>query len=246
MENKPTTLEETKNVFKNLKTDPKSVLFSEEKINKGLFKKLKKSTYVKDKLFLKLINLIENGIDLVNETKDDNIPTRLDYVEKRETDSSILCSFDAPFQLIHANVANLEFLGKSATIPRYALLIVDLYSSKVYVYPMRSRKQILQQLKIFYEEMNNKRENKNIRLQAEIEFPQVAIKDLNDDFNGTIFTTSIKGVKAFAAEQKIRGFKSRIAQIKAISDKNKAKIPPTTIIKQSAQNMNDAKSESMA
>ena len=94
--------------------------------------------------------------------------------------------------------------------------------------------------------MNNKRENKNIRLQAEIEFPQVAIKDLNDDFNGTIFTTSIKGVKAFAAEQKIRGFKSRIAQIKGISDKNKAKIPPTTIIKQSAQNMNDAKSESMA
>ena len=246
MENKPTTLEETKNVFKNLKTDPKSVQFSEEKINKGLFKKLKKSTYVKDKLFLKLINLIENGIDLVNETKDDNIPTRLDYVEKRETDSSIPCSFDGPFQLIHANVANLEFLGKSATIPRYALLIVDLYSSKVYVYPMRSRKQILQQLKIFYEEMNNKRKNKNIRLQAEIEFQQVTIKDLNDDFNGTIFTTSIKGVKAFAAEQKIRGFKSRIAQIKAISDKNKAKIPPTTIIKQSAQNMNDAKSESMA
>ena len=246
MENKPTTLEETKNVFKNLKTDPKSVLFSEEKINKGLFKKLKKSTYVKDKLFLKLINLIENGIDLVNETKDDNIPTRLDYVEKRETDSSILCSFDGPFQLIHANVANLEFLGKSATIPRYALLIVDLYSSKVYVYPMRSRKQILQQLKILHEEMNNKRKNKNIRLQAEIEFQQVTIKDLNDDFNGTIFTTSIKGVKAFAAEQKIRGFKSRIAQIKAISDKNKAKIPPTTIIKQSAQNMNDAKSESMA
>ena len=66
MENKLKTLEETKNVFENLKTYPKSVLLSEEKINKGLFKKLKKSTYVKDKLFLKLINLIENGIDLVS------------------------------------------------------------------------------------------------------------------------------------------------------------------------------------
>ena len=42
MENKPNTLEETKNVFENLKTDPKSVLFSEEKINKGLFKKIEK------------------------------------------------------------------------------------------------------------------------------------------------------------------------------------------------------------
>ena len=66
MENKLKTLEETKNAFENLKTYPKSVLLSEEKINKGLFKKPKKSTYVKDKLFLKLINLIENGIDLVS------------------------------------------------------------------------------------------------------------------------------------------------------------------------------------
>ena len=41
MENKPKALEETKNVFENIKTDPKSVLFSEEKINKELFKKLK-------------------------------------------------------------------------------------------------------------------------------------------------------------------------------------------------------------
>ena len=132
------------------------MLFSEEKTNKGLFKKLKKSTYIKYKLFLKLINLIENGIDLVNKTKDDKIPTRLNYVEKSEIDRSTLYTFDGPFELIHANVANLEFLGKSATIPCYALLIVALYSLKVYVYSMRSRKQILQQLKIFYEEINNK------------------------------------------------------------------------------------------
>ena len=56
MENKPKTLQETKNVFEILKTDPKSRLFSKEKINKILFKKLKKPTYVKGKLFLKLIN----------------------------------------------------------------------------------------------------------------------------------------------------------------------------------------------
>ena len=37
-------------------------------------------------------------------------------------------SFDGPFQLTHADVANLEFLGKSATIPCSALLIVDLHS----------------------------------------------------------------------------------------------------------------------
>ena len=62
MENKPKTLEEAKNIFENLKTDTKRILFSEEKLNMGLLKKLKKSDYSKDKLLLKLTNLIENDI----------------------------------------------------------------------------------------------------------------------------------------------------------------------------------------
>ena len=39
---------------------------------------------------------------------------------------------------MHADIASLEFLGKSATVPKYALLIVDLFSLKVCVYPMQS------------------------------------------------------------------------------------------------------------
>ena len=94
---------------------------------------------------------------------------------------------------------------------------------------MRSRKQILQQLKIFSEEINNKRKNKNICLPVDNKFQQVKIKDLNDKFNVTAFTASIRGGKAFAAKQKIRELKSRIAKIKAISDKSRAKILRTTI-----------------
>ena len=75
----------------------------------------------------------------------------------KNIDRSILYSFDGPFQLIHAYVGNLEFLGKNATIPRYILLAVDLDSSKVYVYPMNSRKQILQKMKLFYDEIKNKK-----------------------------------------------------------------------------------------
>ena len=141
MENKPKTLQEAKNIFEKLKTDPKSVLFSGEKIDKRLLKKLKKSSYGKDNLLLKLINLVENDIDQINKTN--QIPTKTDHVEKREIDRSTLYSFDGPFQHVHADVANLKFLRKLATVPRYALLSVDLYSSKVYIYPMRSRKQIL-------------------------------------------------------------------------------------------------------
>ena len=39
--------------------------------------------------------------------------------------------------------------------------IVDLYSLKVYAYPMHSRKQILQKMKQFYDETKNKRNKKN-------------------------------------------------------------------------------------
>ena len=55
-------------------------------------------------------------------------------------------------------------------------------------------------------------------------------------------TTSHRG-KAFAAEQKIRELKSRILKLRAISDKQKAKMPAVTITKQSAENMNNFKSE---
>ena len=103
-------------------------------------------------MLLKLIGLVEQSIN-----DEEKILTREDYVEKKEIDRSALYSFDGPFQLIHANVGNLEFLGKSATTPRYVLLAVDFYPSKVYVYPMCSREQILHKMKQFYEDIKNQR-----------------------------------------------------------------------------------------
>ena len=41
-------------------------------------------------------------------------------------------------QIMHADIVNLEFLGKSTIVPKYAFFIIDLFSSKVYVYPMQS------------------------------------------------------------------------------------------------------------
>ena len=156
----------------------------------------------------------------------------------------MLYSFNAPFQLLHADVANLEFLGKSVSVLNYALLIVDLYSSRVYVDPMHSRKQILKKHEQYHVDVQNRRKNKNMRLQVDNEFQQVMIKDLNDRFNVTMFTTTLRGRKAFVAEQKIRELKSRISKLKAITDKTKAKIPEVTIIKQSAENMNTVKMKS--
>ena len=73
-----------------------------------------------------------------------------------------------------------------------------------------------------------------MRLQVENEFQQVKIKDLNDLNNVEMFPTAVRSGKAFAAEQKIRELKTRIAKINA----QKLKISPDRIIEISTANMN--------
>ena len=85
---------------------------------------------------------------------------RTDYVEKREIDHPTFYSFDAPFWLFHADVANLEFLGKNAAFFQYVLVSVDLFTSKIYTYSMKSRKQIRLQLEQFYRDVKSKRKGK--------------------------------------------------------------------------------------
>ena len=65
---------------------------------------------------------------------------------------------------------------------------------------MKSRKQILQKLKTFYNDIRNKTKGKRMRLQVDNEFQQVKIKDLSDLNNVEMFTTAARGGKAFAAE----------------------------------------------
>ena len=159
---------------------------------------------------------------------------KTDYVEKRKIDHSTLYSFDAPFRLFHADVRNLEFLGKNATFPQYVLVLVDLFSSKIYTNPMKSRKQIRQKLEQFYRDVRGKRKCKKMMLPVDQEFQQVNIKDLNDLNNVKMFSTSLRGGKAFAAEQKIRELKTRIAKLNI----QKLKISPKKIIETSTANMN--------
>ena len=218
--------------FDMLKTDPASAAFAEEILDKKLLLKIKKSKYKDDKNFFKVVNnLFLNN----NEPNfEPEIVNRSDYIEKREIDHSTLCSFDGPFQLVHADVANLEFLGKKITFPKYALVLVDLFSSKTYTYRMKSRKQIRQRLEEFYRDVADKRKGKKMRLQVDQEFQQVKIKDLNDLNNVHMFSTFIRDGKAFAAEQKIRELKTRIAKLAS----QKLKISPNKIIEISMTNLN--------
>ena len=78
-----------------------------------------------------------------------------------------------------------------------------------------------------------------MRLQVDNEFQQVKIKDLNNGNNVEMLTSSVRRGKAFAAEQKIRELKTKIAKLGA----QKLKTTPTKIIQTSVLNMNNMKRE---
>ena len=126
-----------KNLFKRLVENENSVLFAVDKINVRILNKIKKSSYDKDQVFYKLFKKLEDQDD---DDDDDEvqIPFYTPFVEqKKDIDrSSALYSINGPLQLFHADLAYLQFFAKSAVDPKYALVCVDLFTSKVYVYTM--------------------------------------------------------------------------------------------------------------
>ena len=90
---------------------------------------------------------------------------------------------------------------------------------------MKSRKQIRQKLEQFYFDIRDKRKGNKMKLQVDQEFQQVKIMDLSDLNNVEMFSTPIRGGKAFATEQKIRELKTRIAKLAS----QKLKISPKKI-----------------
>ena len=223
------------NLFKSLQKDPESVLYANQSVSKQVLKKLKKSFYQKDKVFNELY---ENLEDRNFDKKDYKVPLNTPFYKKKtDIDSSTLYSVDKPFQKIHADIADLRFFAKSAVDPKYALLCVDLFTSKIYVYPMKNRSLLAKKLRLFYEEIESKR-NEKMYLQTDLEFKQNAIKKLNQEFNVEMFHTKIRGGKAFAAEQKIREFKKRLLKSKRFAKNEGKRLKPNKLIKNAVENLN--------
>ena len=150
-----------KKLFNSLQIDSKSVLFTEEKLNDKLLKRLKKSTYKKDKEFVKDFNLLENKKDLFKQKDGYSIPIKAEFIKKSDDiDRSTLFSIQAPFDLLHPDIGGLCFLGKSAADPKYCLLLVDLFTSKIYVYGIKNRSLVPLKFEKFYKDVAAKRKNK--------------------------------------------------------------------------------------
>ena len=223
------------NLFKSLQQDPESVLYGNQSVTKQLLKKLSKSFYEKDKVFNKLY---ENLEDKNFDKKDYKVPLSTPFYEKKtDIDRTTLYSIEKPFQRVHADIADLRFLAKSAVDPKYALLCADLFTSKIYVYPMKNRSLLAKKLRLFYEEIEPKR-NEKMYLQTDLEFKQNAIKNLNKEFNVEMFHTKVRGGKAFAAEQKIREFKKLLLKTKRFTKEQGERLKPNKLIKNAVENLN--------
>ena len=79
-----------------------------------------------------------------------NLPLNTPFIEKREdVDRSTLYSFSGPFEALPADIADIRFLGRSAADPKYCLLFVDLFTSMIYTYPMKTRNLLAKKMAIF-------------------------------------------------------------------------------------------------
>ena len=235
-------MNELKKLFNNLQLDSKSTLFVQDQLNDKLLKKLKKSKYIKDKEFVNSFNLLVDNKANFNK-KDDgrySIPLKAEYVQKSDDiDRSTLYSIQTPFVLLHTDVGDLRFSGKSAADLKYCLLLVDLFTSKDYVYGTKNRSLILLKLEKFYKEVANKRKNKKMRLQTDLEFKQKKVFAFNKKYNVDMFSTAVRGGKAFAAKQKLRELKKRLSRLLALQKNSKTKLKsPNALIQKAVENMN--------
>ena len=232
-----------KNLYRKLVNNENSVLYAVDRINTRLLNKVRKSSYEKDKVFYKLFKKLENE-DVIEENS--KIPFYTPFVEQRKDidRSSALYTVNAPLQFFHADLAYLQFFAKCAVDPKYALLCVDLFTSKVYVYTMRTKNNLAKKIEEFYKEIDSKRnKDDEMRLQVDLEFQQNKIKELNKKYNVQMFTTKNRGGKAYFAEQKIREFKKILFRIKKSHKRLKKRLNSAKLIKQAVQNMNNTKTE---
>ena len=105
----------------------------------------------------------------------------------------------------------------------------------------------MQKLELFYKEIQSKRNSSSekMRLQTDQEFQQNEIKKLNLKYNVEMFSSRMRGGKAFAAEQKIREFKKILFKSKRLHKitKKGKRLDSKKLIKKAVENMNKTNSQ---
>ena len=153
-----------------------------------------------------------------------------------------LYSFNRPFQALQADIAYISFLARPAVDTKFFLLFVDLFTSKIYTYSMKKINLLAKKMELFYNDIKKKRLGK-MRLQTDQESKQINIEEPNKNLNVEMYSTHLRGGKAFAAEQKIRELKNLLLRSKCIEKFKCKRMKPNKLIKKGTFNLDNTKSE---
>ena len=229
------------NAFNKLSRNSKSVLYTSDSVlTKNQLKKLAKSSLPDDKYFIKQYKrfqedspnvpndkiLIPSSVTTDNNNNNNVLPLVTRHTKAPFYNRSSLYSIGGPFELMHVDVADVNFTRPSATDPKYVMLAVDLFSSKIYAYPMKRRNNLLKYLTKLYEDLVKEGRDESeqpMRLQSDQEFLQSDIKILNKKHNVIGFASKLNEGHAFAAEQKIRDLKTYINRAQRLSGTDSGK-----------------------
>ena len=81
----------------------------------------------------------------------------MSFIEQRKdiNRSSTLYSVKGCFELLHVDIVDIRFLTKLAVDPKYCLIFIDLFTSKIYTYPMKNRPLLKKKTELLYNERRN-------------------------------------------------------------------------------------------
>ena len=164
------------------------------------------------------------------------------FVKKRQSIIyTTLYSFSGPFEALQADRAYISFSARLAVDPKFCFLLDDLFTSKIYTYPMKIRNLLAKRMELFYNDINKKRDGK-MRLQTDRKFKERTIFEYNKKFNVEMCSTNLRGGKAFEVEQKIRELKKTLLRSKRMEKFKGKRIKPNELMKKATFNLNITRS----
>ena len=141
-------------------------------------------------------------------------------------------------QRFQADLADISYLRPTAHEPKYVLVIVDVYSQRVYLYGLYKTDKSIDAFKQFLENTKRIRNEDNVQVYVQTdegtEFFNKSLLQLFKNNGVKLFTTSMNRGHAFMAEQKIRELKKKMTKLKSLS----SKLPIAKTFKTIESNMN--------
>ena len=204
-------------LLRKLSEDPRSQFFLKEidDVNKtGVRRNLKTSRYALDKATHSILPKGDVSIPTEKGSKNtvllpvQSLSTRINDTQYHVTDKG---------QRFQADLADIRYLHPRAGESKYCLVVVDLYSQRVYLYGIYKKSLALEAFKRFLEDTKSIRSPDSytfVQTDEGGEFFNKKLQNMLLEQRVKLFTTKMNRGHAFMAEQKIREGKKRLTKLK--------------------------------